>query len=175
MPQATADIDPTRWPLSAEGAAACALELPAGARIMASDERKAIETVSLASGCRDIIIDADFGEVRRVESFDAGFSERRRAWIRGSLDERHVGWETPDAVALRVLSALKRHCADTMVVGTHGMALTAWLVHMRLLGAGESAARYWERLEFPHVVLVETDDEFRNAQFGFSSPMNAAR
>jgi broad specificity phosphatase PhoE len=167
VPQATPEVEPADWPLSEEGvAAARALELPAVARILASDEQKAIETVSLASGGSDIVVDADFGEVRRVESFDGDFRERRRAWIRGSLDERHIGWEPRGAVALRMGGALRRHRADTMVIGTHGMALTAWLVHAGVLPAGESAARYWERLEFPHVVRVETDEDFCNARFG---------
>jgi len=161
-PEATAALSPAEWPLSVSGvAAARALELPAGARILASNERKAIETVEIASGTT-AIVDPDFGEVRRDEPFGDDFRQRRRAWIRGDRDDRHTGWETQEAAARRMTDGLRRHRADAMVVGTHGMVLTAWLVHSGLVHRGEPAAEFWEGLAFPEVVPVMADEALRD-------------
>lgn len=159
MPVATRDAPAADWPLSNAGiAAARALEVPQEARMLASNERKAIETVTQASRGAQVTTDAGFGEVRRVEPFGGDFRERRHAWVSGRCDERHRLWETQADVGRRFTEALRVHRAEQMVVGTHGMALTAWLVHVGALAAGDPAADFWARLAFPDMVVAAADD-----------------
>jgi len=100
--------------------------------------------------------DSRFDEVRREEPFDDGFKARRRAWVEGRLDVRHSGWESPQDAAERFEVAVREHSADAecLVVGTHGMVLTAWLVHARQQLEASDAGSFWERMTFPDIVRV---------------------
>jgi broad specificity phosphatase PhoE len=162
-PVASPGVDPSRWPLSDAGRhAAIQLRkrLPRASRWVASTERKAYETVQCA-GYPGVAVSQDsrFGEVRRDEPFDDDFKARRFAWLEGRLDARHSGWESAEAAAERFEYAVRDHSFDTecLVVGTHGMLLTAWLVHAcRQLQQSEAGA-FWDRLTFPDIVLVARD------------------
>ncbi len=74
----------------------------------------------------------------------------------GRLDEGHAGWESPQEAAERFELAVREYAADAgaLVVATHGMVLTAWLVHGRQRLAPGKAAAFWERMRFPDVIRV---------------------
>jgi broad specificity phosphatase PhoE len=163
QPEASADVAPGRWPLSASGRRAAEQlrgRLPASGRWVASTEVKAYETL-VAAGPRDagaIARDARFGEVRRSEPYDVDFRTRRRAWVEGRLDERHAGWETPLEAAARFDAAVEEHAepGDPLVVGSHGMVITAWLVHARGTVTRQEAGAFWTALAFPDVIEVRS-------------------
>lgn len=75
----------------------------------------------------------------------------------GQLDDRHTGWESPEEAAERFDVAVREHAADAdaLVVATHGMVLTAWLVHGRRWLAPEGAGSFWDQMHFPEVIRVD--------------------
>ncbi|MGX1791786.1 NUDIX domain-containing protein [Microbacterium sp. NPDC055312] len=155
QPDVDPSLDPSAWPLSSSGAtAAAALDLNAGpcTVISTSPERKAADTVMAAVRSERMLVDPRFREVDRVESVHDGFRDARRAWIGGRLDERHEGWETPNAAARRFHEGLLTHQAEHLIVGTHGMVLTAWMVGQGLIPSGDAAVEFWEQLRFPEVI-----------------------
>ncbi|BDZ38264.1 NUDIX domain-containing protein [Microbacterium suwonense] len=81
-----------------------------------------------------------------------GFRDARRAWVAGRLDARHACWETPDAAARRFHDGLLVYEAEHLIVGTHGMVLTAWLATQGLVERGVDAVAFWESLRFPDVL-----------------------
>lgn len=157
MPEVDASAPPGDWHLSTEGATAAADLSIRGTVAVSSPERKALQTTALATGIsRDAIVqDARFREVDRDEQLHAGFRDARRAWIADRLDERHDGWETPEAVAQRFHEGLLAHPAEHLVVGTHGMALTAWMAAQGLVDPGKDAVSFWETLRFPEVIQLD--------------------
>ncbi|MDT0157190.1 NUDIX domain-containing protein [Microbacterium sp. ARD32] len=157
MPRVDAAVSPDAWELSAAGVAAAA-EHPLTverAIVVSSPERKALVTTTLMTGHGAVGVDARFREVDRVERVHDDFRAARAAWISGRLDSRHSQWETPDAAAQRFHDGLLAHPADHLVVGTHGMVLTAWLVGQGLIEPGGAAVVFWESLTFPHVIELE--------------------
>lgn len=162
MPLVDPSLPAREWPLSDEGRLAARrldLTVPAEARVLASTEAKAIQTVSLVTDTpRDrVLTDSGFDEVRREEPIDEGYADRRAAWVRGEPDDRHSGWETFEEVGERMDSAVRRHHSPAMVIGVHGMALTAWLVRAGLVNPGPAAVDFWASLEFPEIVEVTRD------------------
>jgi len=99
-------------------------------------------------------IDDNFGEVQRVEPFDDHHHSRRLAWVRNELDDRHIGWETPSQAAVRFQAGLDA-IDDDVVVATHGMVMTAWLVARGIVEPGQSAGACWIRLTFPALVTAQ--------------------
>ncbi|MFE6733564.1 histidine phosphatase family protein [Microbacterium sp. NPDC057650] len=156
MPEVDASAPPSAWRLSAEGAAAASALHLAGTAA-SSPELKALQTTALATGVSADAVtqDARFREVDREEQVHDDFRSARRAWIAGRLDERHARWETSDAVAQRFHEGLVAHPAEHLVVGTHGMALTAWMSAQGLIGSGAAAIEFWETLRFPDVVELD--------------------
>jgi broad specificity phosphatase PhoE len=72
--------------------------LPARAHLVASDEPKAVETLAEASGRSDVVVDADFGEVRRP---NAPSGEIHRALAAAYLGvAAHAGWEPHSSAKL---------------------------------------------------------------------------
>lgn len=59
------------------------------------------------------------------------------------------------AAAARIDEVCAQWDDDDLVLATHGMVTTAWLVGAGLLGAGEEAGRFWENLQFPDLITVE--------------------
>lgn len=163
MPVAGPDLAPSEWPLTDDGcAAARGLRdlLPADAVAVSSPETKALSTLALAIDIPTTAIRTDprLAEVGRPgEPFDDDAVERRGCWVAGRPDERHHGWETPAEAAHRFGQALDAVEADRIVVGTHGMVATAWLVSVGHLTAGSDARRFWGALRFPDIVEVDLD------------------
>ena len=160
MPALDHALPPDRWHLTDEGRTAAASlrnRLPRNALRLTSDEVKAQETLTLA--CPGAArVDHLLGEVRRPrEPVGIDVVPTRRAWVAGRLDERHRGWEQPADAAARVDVALSEVVCTgrDLVVATHGMVLTAWLVAIGQVSAGEPAARFWESLRLPDVVVVD--------------------
>ncbi|GGD43742.1 hypothetical protein GCM10010915_26050 [Microbacterium faecale] len=159
MPEVDAATDPSRWRLTTAGRAAAlgrALSSRGTCSILASDEVKAAQTVALMTGhdVADVIVDPDFGEARRKEAVDEGFRERRDAWIRGETDDRHHGWESFSKAGARFDAAVERHEGD-LIIGTHGMVLTAWLVRIGIVSPGNAASAYWRALGLPEVITID--------------------
>lgn len=158
-PVSRADLDPGAWSLSPAGrraAAALQLRIPPGTTLAASAETKAIETLCLAAARErdELHVDHRFGEVVRPgEPFDDDHRDRRLAWVTGRPDDRHRGWETPEQAAARFQAGLDDLAGD-LVVATHGMVLTAWLVSRGIVTAGSAAGSFWRGLAFPDVVTV---------------------
>lgn len=160
MPDARPDIPPHRWSLtdaSRREARALKSALPLDlVHYVASEERKAIQTLEELADGEPPVIDPDLGEVRRPFEWSNRFRERARAYLRGiDLD----GWEPRERVAARFDAAIERHAAvsrageRTLVVGTHGTALTVWLAH-RVRHSFDPIG-FWEGLRFPDVVFVD--------------------
>ncbi|XVU30294.1 histidine phosphatase family protein [Actinoplanes sp. CA-054009] len=67
------------------------------------------------------------------------------------------GWESPAEVVARFGAAVERHLARaagrTLVVATHGMALTCWLAACGLIAV--EPARFWEGLRFPDLIEID--------------------
>lgn len=158
MPRVDAAKAPDLWELSPAGVATARAHpvQAAEATIMSSPERKALRTTALmtASDEAALGVDARFREVDRLERVHDDFRAARAAWIAGELDSRHHGWETPDAAARRFHEGLAAHTADHLIVGTHGMVLTAWLVAQGQVQPGVAAVAFWEALDFPAVVEI---------------------
>lgn len=162
MPVVAADVATEEWPLTPEGCAAAAAlgaRLPGAAVWVSSTEQKAVETLAHARGDRegDLLADPRFGEVRRPgEPFGGDFRERRRAWVEGRLDARHDGWELPEEAAERFGAGVAAHAGSLpLVVVSHGMVMTAWMVATGRLARGAAAGEWWARLAFPDLVRVD--------------------
>lgn len=130
-------------------AAARSLRLPADALLVASDEPKAAQTLHEATGGTPVLVDAGFGEVRRPHGWLPDHRERARAYVDGV---QHDGWEPRAAVVARFDAAIARHATPgrTLVVGTHGMAATAWLAARTAIEPGP----FWAALRFPDIVEI---------------------
>ncbi|NUR59617.1 MAG: histidine phosphatase family protein [Catenulispora sp.] len=153
MPDFSRDIPARDWPLSADGreaaatvAAWIAAEVPE-ALLVASSETKAVQTLAPAGEVRR---DARFDEVERVEPFGGEFRRLRREYVGGV---EHVGWEPRARVVERFDAALREHGdGRTVVVATHGMALTLWVAAR--IGVDDPVA-FWEELRFPDVLRID--------------------
>jgi hypothetical protein len=67
-----------------------------------------------------------------------------------------VGWETPEQTADRFEQAVLRNTSpdQPLIIASHGMAMTAWLLHCRRAFDPQSAGRFWMNLSFPDVIEV---------------------
>jgi 2,3-bisphosphoglycerate-dependent phosphoglycerate mutase len=159
MPAATSDLPSNEWGLTTEGrAAAEALvhALPTGARLVSSEERKAWET--LGGPANRVVRDGRFDEVHRpAESWQDDVSELRLRYVAGT---RHRGWERHADSAARFESGVADHlkAADgaPVVVATHGMVMTNWLVNREALTQSE-AGDFWSALQFPDAFVLGSD------------------
>jgi len=153
MPDASPEVPSGEWPLTPAGRAAASSlvdALPAGALLVASDERKAWETLGAGSVPRD----PRFGEVRRDEGWSDDFRTVRGRYVAG---EALPGWEPQADVVARFgagLDSWRARADGALVVATHGMAMTVWLVSVGRVPVGEAEA-FWSGLGFPDVVRVD--------------------
>lgn len=160
-PDIAPEVPPGGWPLSETGRQAARQlrsRLPQAGVWISSTESKAYETLLCASdGSIPIAQDDRFDEVHRNEPFDADFAARRRAWVQGHLDERHAGWEQPEEAAARFDLAVSNHRieSDPLVVASHGMVITAWLVHSRRWLSPQDAGEFWADMAFPDFIEVD--------------------
>lgn len=157
MPDASPDIAPTDWTLSADGVRAAASlcdGLPRDARLIASTEPKAWQTLG---GGDDVARDARFREVDRpVEPWSEDFRSRRAEYVSGA---RHRGWEPQDEVAARFAAGVEAHVgggARHVVVASHGMAMTVWLLTLGAVDESD-AGTFWRGLRFPDAQLVDLE------------------
>lgn len=159
-PVSRADLDPSAWSLSPAGrraATALRLRVTTGTTLAASAETKAIETLCLAADRErdELHVDRRFGEVVRPgEPFDDDHRNRRLAWVIGRPDDRHQGWESPEQAAARFQAGID-DLGGRVVVATHGMVLTAWLVSRGVVGSGSEAGSFWLGLAFPDVITTD--------------------
>jgi len=149
MPVHGPDVPARDWHLSPDGRAAaralCA-RLPAGARLIASSEPKAIQTLEPAERP---VTDARFDEIGRIEAYADDFRTARRAYVEGA---DHADWEPRDDVVRRFAAGVAVHSADHVVIATHGMAMTLWLTaSVGLADPGE----FWATLTFPDAYVVD--------------------
>jgi hypothetical protein len=114
--------------LSSEGwceARALARALPVGALLIASREPKARQTLEPAGSVQT---DERFNEVTRDEPYEGDFQARRRAYLTG-MD--YPGWEPRDQVVARFTDGVRfwtaRADGRSLVIASHGMAMTRWL------------------------------------------------
>lgn len=160
MPLATEAAPSDSWALTAEAQTAARqmrARLPADAFLAASCERKAWETVG-GTGA-DVECDVRFNEITRpVEPWGGDFLRLRRLYIEGV---RHPGWEPHEDAAARFhagVVAVQDRCRDRpIVIGTHGMVLTNWLVSIGAVSITDAAA-FWSDLRFPDCIEVDTVD-----------------
>jgi broad specificity phosphatase PhoE len=126
--------------------------LPADARLVASEERKAWQTLG---GGENVVRDRRFNEVSRVEPWEGDFRRLRRAYVEG-VD--HVGWEPRHEVVKRFEEGVAEQRASAgerlLLVATHGMAMTVWLTAR--LGLADPGG-FWEDFQFPDAHLVDID------------------
>jgi broad specificity phosphatase PhoE len=154
MPAYERDVPAHTWPLSPDGLAAArrlTRLLPLDAWLVASDEPKAWQTLEPAG---EVARDGRFGEVRREgEPWDGPFRELRQAYVDGA---DHTGWEPRAGVVARFDAAVEdyllRAAGRSLVVASHGMAMTLWLTaRVGLTSPGE----FWASLRFPDAVAVD--------------------
>ena len=157
MPVVEPAVPAERWRLDEEGRAAAralAHALPRAPFAVTSSEPKALETAhELVAVCGGtLIVDPRVAETRRPRGWDANFAELARQFVAG---HRHDGWEPQHAVVARfdaaVREALDARAGASVVVVTHGQALTLWL---RSIGAVDDAPRFWSELAFPDAWTV---------------------
>ncbi|MFC4014283.1 histidine phosphatase family protein [Nonomuraea purpurea] len=155
MPAFGPDVPPHAWDLGAEGHAAARrliAALPPHAYLVSSAEPKAWQSLG---GGDDVVRDRRFNEVARVEPWDGGFRELRRAYVEGA---DHPQWEPRSEVVERfdagIADHLERAEGRPLVVATHGMAMTLWLTTR--IGLGDPGA-FWADLRFPDKLVVDLD------------------
>ena len=157
MPMASRSVPPHLWPLSPDGQAAArrlVSELPAEAYFVSSGERKAWETLGEASG--PVVHDDRFNEIFRTgEPWKGDFHRLRRLYVHGVL---HPGWESHADAAERfqagIEAALGQAHGRDVVIATHGMVVTTWLVSRGAVAQNE-AEKFWASLAFPDCLVVE--------------------
>lgn len=157
MPLAAEATPPDEWALNADGQVAAhqlRAWLPGGSHLAASCERKAWETVGGTDS--DVQRDARFNEVTRAaEHWGGDFLRLRRLYAEGA---RHPGWESQQHAAQRfhngVVALQDRHGERPIVIGTHGMVLTNWLVSIGAV-ARTDAAGFWSDLRYPDCIEVD--------------------
>lgn len=151
LPDHGPDIPARDWHLSAEARRAaeelCA-RLPAGARLVASSEPKAIQTIEPAG---PVVQDSRFDEIERVEEYDDDFRTRRLAYVEGA---DHEDWEHRHHVVRRFADGLADHlrAGTDLVIASHGMAMTLWLTATVGL---EDPGGFWAGLTFPDAYVVD--------------------
>lgn len=159
MPIVCAAVPPETWHLSPQGrAAASALmrTLPPEPRLFSSDEPKAWETVG---GSEGVTRDPRFREVTRPrEEWEGNYLELRRRYVAGTP---HPGWERQADAAERFRTGVAAIEHDELadgnerpvVIATHGMVLTTWLVSVGAVRQSK-AAQFWSDLRFPDCLVV---------------------
>jgi broad specificity phosphatase PhoE len=161
MPIVEPAVPAERWHLGPTGRAAARALRPlvaAPAYYVASTEPKAVQTLQEIAGDTNVITDAELVEVRRPHlwSDDSTYRGTARSYVEGT---RPDGWEPHDQVARRLDHAVTSHAAAaavqgrTLVVGTHGMALTIWLASRYLLEP--DPAQFWAALRFPDLIEID--------------------
>ncbi len=154
MPAYGPHLPAHEWTLRADGqAAATALvaHLPTGAHLVASAEPKAWQTLQPAG---PVTRDPRFNEVERDgEPYGGDYRQLRLAYVAGT---DHAGWEPRVRVVERFDAGIADHLARagerTLVVASHGMAMTLWLSARVGL---DDPTHFWTELSLPDAHLVD--------------------
>jgi broad specificity phosphatase PhoE len=147
-PVLDAAIPPANWRLSVEGSEAAELlgrdlVLPATYTIVASTERKAIET-GAALTRSPVGTSAAFCEVARPWYDDPSALERHVAeWFAGAAVD---GWEPHANAVARFARGIDERDRDNLIIVTHGTVMTAWLVSVGLV---DDPMAFWLDLRMP--------------------------
>ncbi|MDG4823256.1 histidine phosphatase family protein [Asanoa sp. WMMD1127] len=159
MPEVDPAVAAEQWHLGPSGrAAARALQplVPGPAYHVASSEPKAVQTVQELAGRADVTTDPALVEVRRPQTWSDQYRAVARSYVEGASP---AGWEPHDQVVRRFDQAVVRHAAAaaqkgrTLVVGTHGMAMTTWLASRYRLQP--DPAEFWAALRFPDLIEID--------------------
>src|SRR4051794_36362607 len=106
MPVTNPNVPPDEWPLGPQGErAARALAVPRGARVITSDERKALETARQL-GPATLTVDPRVREARRPHEWRDDFRALARAYVAGT---QHDGWEDHARLIARFDAAIRAH------------------------------------------------------------------
>ncbi|MFC4066661.1 histidine phosphatase family protein [Actinoplanes subglobosus] len=159
MPHIEPDVPAEHWHLGAEGLTAArrlAPRIPANAYLVASTEPKAQETLRQVTTASPVRADSSFAEVRRPHEWSDPdvYRATAQAYVQGAPMD---GWERhADAVA-RFDAGVAHHAGlafpagQTLVIGTHGLAVTLWLASRFPLRPGY----FWARLRLPDLIDVD--------------------
>ncbi|WP_430780231.1 histidine phosphatase family protein [Actinoplanes sp. G11-F43] len=161
MPAVDPDVPAEQWQLAPESRVAARLlrlHVRHPAYYVASTEPKAAQTIQEIAGAQRVVRDAGLAEVHRPHVWfaDGGYHSAALAYTRG---ERPDGWEPHDQVIGRFDAAVVRHAAEavaqnrTLVIGTHGLALTVWMASRYQLAT--DPARFWAGLRSPDIVEID--------------------
>nr|BFE74107.1 hypothetical protein GCM10020092_074080 [Actinoplanes digitatis] len=153
MPVLDPEVPPEQWELDAagrRGAESLRHVIPSDAVLVSSEEPKARQTLERTG---HVCTDIRFNEVVRDEPFHGDFRGRRRAYLAGA---DHTGWEPRERVVERIDAGIKhwrtRAAARSLVVATHGMAMTLWLATVVDLA---DPTDFWADLRLPDVFEVD--------------------
>jgi broad specificity phosphatase PhoE len=123
---------------------------------VASDEPKALQTLQEMSVDHEVVAEPGLREVRRPHAWSDDYRSQARAYVDGIC---HDGWEPHAQVVARFEAAVGRHAhiaaaqQRTLILCSHGMALTVWLAsRLRLV---PTPVDFWADLRFPDLVHVD--------------------
>jgi broad specificity phosphatase PhoE len=159
MPTVEPGVPAERWELGQHGRAASrALGVAAAESgyFVASDEPKALQTLQEMAAGQEVVPEVGFREVRRPYYWSDDHRTLARTYVDGAC---HDGWELHGEVVARFEAAISRHTRiaaarkQTLIVGTHGMAPTVWL--MSRLELQPSPGAFWASLQFPDLIDVD--------------------
>ena len=163
MPVVEEGVDSTEWHLddaTRAHAEAWAARLEVGddlGVLVTSTEPKAVETAEAiaARWPAELVRDDRLREARRPW-VGTGYRAMAHRYLRG---EQHDGWEAHAAVEervrLAVAEAIARAGGQSVVVVTHGLAMSLHLGER--LGGDFDRESFWSRLAFPDAWVLEGD------------------
>jgi len=165
---AEAEVDPSlpasEWALSAAGLVAgarCGQLLVShgwsGARVVSSDERKALQTANRISSCigSDVLHDARLAEVGGRRWLTSGYGQAAADFLSGL---EVAGWEQRAAVSIRMHEAVGDGSSDgRCILVSHGLSLS---VLVSQLFPDVDAVAYWHGLQFPDAWSIDADGSF---------------
>lgn len=154
-PVVTADVSRALWSLSPEGRSLAAelgerLDLDSDVKVVASTERKAVETAELL-GAGPVIVDERLVEIAKPWYPEAEAHARAVADYLSGM--RIAEWEPQDEALARFAAVIEDYTRCDAVVVTHGTVLSLWLGHVL---AGFDATKFWKRLGMPDAYAINT-------------------
>ncbi|MDA8069254.1 MAG: histidine phosphatase family protein [Actinomycetota bacterium] len=163
------DAPASSWTLDHEAAAACAplREWLTGRdlRWLSSPEHKATATLQLLTD-RPYNVVPELAEVSRAGWLD-DYRDAVAKFFAARSSPSLPGWETADAAAARFDRALRDwvggSSGDGIVVGTHGLVLTAWACRDK---PADKALKWWAALTMPALLVMDDPDTERWLTYG---------
>jgi broad specificity phosphatase PhoE len=119
--------------------------------VIASTERKAIETAEALADARDIAAFEEFREVRKPWFDEA--DDHRAAAARYLAGEALADWEPLAEAAGRFQAGIDAHRGvEDLVIATHGIVMSAWLTTVADV---PDPFRFWSELRMPDTWEVD--------------------